>query len=85
MQAVSDYRRLPGLVALLLVVYFGLAMFLNGCAPVPSASPAGVVNPYPGILHTQNGQEVAPPSWTNAPAGRTNGNAPRIAQEQGAM
>ncbi len=84
MQAVSDYRRLPGLVSLLLVVYFCLAFMLNGCAPVPAA-PAGVVNPYPGTLHTQNGQEVAPPSWTNAPKGRINGNAPRIAQEQGAM
>ncbi len=84
MQAVSDYSRLPCLVGLLCVLYFGLNVLVGGCAHVP-ASPAGVVNPYPGILHTQNGQEVSPPSWTNAPTGRTNGNAPRIAQDKGVM
>jgi len=82
MQAVSDYKRLPCLVGLLCALYFCLNVFVGGCSPVP-ASPAGVVNPYPGTLHTQNGQEVEPPSWTNAPTGRTNGIAPRIAQEQG--
>ena len=83
MQSVSDYRRLPCLVSVLIALYFSTMVLFNGCAPIPG--PVYTVNPYPGTLHTQNGQEVAPPSWTNAPTGRANGIAPRIAQDEGAL